>query len=102
MAYNADKKFETVVNELEPKAQALLIAIREGKAAYEEWQSLRNGQSNDDIATAFVANGRVDTVASEVAELDAAFVVFDSMQRYLDNDTPTAGINQGFSLRVFS
>ncbi len=102
MAYNADKQFETVVNELEPKAQALLNAIREGKAAYEEWQSLRDARSDDDIATAFVANGRVDANAGEVAELDAAFAVFDSIQRYLDNDTPPAGIDQGFALRRFS
>ncbi len=102
MAYNADKQFETVVNELEPKAQALLNAIREGKAAYEEWQSLRDARSDDDIATAFVTNGRATTVAADVAQLDVAFSVFDSVQRYLDNDTPPAGIDQGFSLRVFS
>ncbi len=102
MAYNAEKKFEAVVSELEAVAQPLLVALREGKAAYEEWQSLRNGRSNDDIATAFVANGRVDSNAGEVAELDAAFAVFDSMQRYLDNDSPPAGVDQGFALRTFS
>ncbi len=102
MAYNTEKKFETVVSELEPKAQAVLVALREGKAAYEEWQSLRDARSDDDIATGFVDNGRAGTVASEVAELDAAFSAFDSLQRYLDNDTPPAGIDQGFALRTFS
>jgi len=101
MAYNADKTWDTLANEIQPKAEALLTAIREGKAAYEEWQSVRDARTDADIATALTALGR-PTSEAEVAEMDAAFAAFDSIQRYLDNDTPPAGLNQGFSLRKFS
>ncbi len=102
MGYNADKIWEAHIGEIEPVAKALLVSIREGKALYDEWQSFRNARSDADIATDMTALGGRTVVESEVAELDAAFAVFDSVQRYLDNDTPPAGINQGFSLRVFS
>ncbi len=102
MGYNADKIWEAHIGEIEPVAKSLLVSIREGKALYDEWQSFRNSRSNSDIATDMTALGGRTVVEAEVAELDAAFSVFDSVQRYLDNDTPPAGIDQGFALRTFS
>ncbi len=101
MAYNGDKKWEAHISDLEPVADGLLTAIREGKALYEEWQSFRNGRNNATIASDFSALGR-QTSEADVAEMDAAYSVFDSVQRYLDNDTPPSGIDHGFALRVFS
>ncbi len=101
MAYNADKTWDALVNDIQPPALALLTAIREGKAAYSEWQSVRDNRTDADIATALTALGR-PTSTAEVAVMDSAFSALDSIMRYLDNDTPPAGIDQGFALRVFS
>jgi hypothetical protein len=96
VAYNGDKTWDELVNEIGQPAQQLLRSIREGQGHYDEWQSFRDGRTNADIATSL---GRSET---EVAEMDAAFAAFNSITRYQDNDTPPAGIDQGFALRVFS
>jgi hypothetical protein len=102
MAYNVDKIWEAHVGELEPVATTLMSAIRDGKALYDEWQSFRNARTDADIATDMTAAGGRSVTASEIADMDAAFSAFDSIMRYLDNDTPPSGIDQGFALRVFS
>ncbi len=102
MAYNVDKTWEALVKDLEPVADNLLGVIREGKGRYDEWQSFRNGRDNATIATDLTALGSRAVAETEVADMDAAFSAFDSIMRYLDNDTPPAGIDQGFALRVFS
>ncbi len=102
MAYNVDKTWEALVKELEPGASNLLEAIRSGKGQYDEWQSFRNARDNATIAADFTAQGGRPVAETEVADMDAAFSAFDSMMRYLDNDTPPPGIDQGFALRVFS
>ncbi len=101
MAYNGDKRWEAHVSDLEPGVNGVLTAVREGKALYEEWQSFRNGRDNATIASDFSDIGR-PTSEADVAEMDATYSAFDSMQRYLDNDTPPAGIDHGFAFRVFS
>ncbi len=107
MAYNPTKTFNQLVADFEPAGKPLLKSIREGKAAYDEWQSFRDARTNADIATDLTAletaNGTGRTITEpEVADMDAAFSAFDSIMRYLDNDTPPAGIDQGFALRVLS
>ena len=100
MTYNADKNWDDLIgNELgglEKGAKDLLAAIREGQALYDEWQSFRDSRADADIATAL---GRT---TAEVADMDSAFSAFDSITRYQNNNTPPAGIDQGFALRVFS
>lgn len=102
MAYNPLKSFDELVTDFEPKGLALLKAIREGQAAYDEWQSFRNARTNAAIATDLTATSGRIIVEAEVADMDAAFSAFDSIRRYLDNDTPPAGIDQGFAIRVIS
>lgn len=102
MAYNVDKTWEAHVGQLEPVATNLLSTIRDGKALYDEWQSFRNARTNADIAIDLTALGGRTVAEAEVADMDAAFSAFDSIMRYLDNDTPPAAIDQGFALRVFS
>ncbi len=102
MAYNDLKTFDQLVADFEPKGAALLKAIREGKGAFDEWQSFRNARTNADIATALTTTTGRSITTANVADMDAAFGAFDSMKRYLDNDTPPAGIDQGFALRVLS
>ena len=102
MAYNIDKSWEAHVGQLEPVAQALLSVVRDGKALYDEWQSFRNSRDNATIAVDLTAQGGRPVAETEVADMDAAFSAFDSMMRYLDNDTPPPGVDQGFALRVFS
>jgi hypothetical protein len=102
MAYNVDKIWEAHVGELEPVAKTLMAAIRDGKALYDEWQSFRNARTDADIATDMTAAGGRAVTTADIATMDAAFSAFDSIMRYLDNDTPPADIDQGFALRVFS
>lgn len=101
MAYNGDKTWAQLVEEIGPFAKALLKSIREGQGAYDEWQSFRDARTDADIATALSTAERTFTTA-EIADMDASFAAFDSVRRYLDNDTPPAAIDQGFALRVFS
>lgn len=104
MAYNPDKTFNQLVLDFEPKGLALLKAIREGQAAYDEWQSFRGSRDDATIATDLTAletDGRTIT-AADVAAMDAAFSAFDSIRRYQDMDTPPPGIDHGFALRVLS
>ena len=102
MPYNPLKTFDQLVTQFEPKGASLLKAIREGKGEYDEWQSFRASRTDADIATALSGTSGRTITAAEVADMDAAFSAFDSMKRYLDNDTPPAGIDQGFALRVLS
>ncbi len=102
MPYNPLKTFDDLVLDFEAKGKSLLKAIREGQSEYDEWQSFRNARTNAQIATDLtVTTGRA-IAESEVADMDAAFSALNSVQRYLDNDTPPAGIDQGFAIRVLS
>jgi hypothetical protein len=87
MSYDKDKQWDEIVKTLQQKARALMNALREAKAAQEEWNSFRDGRSDAVLTTYFdsVAGGRPGTVEADVTELKQAHTSFKDAFDFCDN-----------------
>ena len=101
MTYNPQKTWNQLSIDAGNYARSLIQILINGNNAYNEWQSVRNGRDNIQIANDLSTLSGETITEAMVIELDSCYAAMKMLYDYSNNQTPFQS-DYLYSLRKFS